>query len=127
MLWVRQHPFPRYVATGAIVFAIDLLGLRVLHGSLGVNLIVATVVAYLIAFVVNFTLSRHWTFRTADAQSRRRHATRYTVVVLVNLAVTVAIVAGLVDAGMNYLIAKVVSAAAIAIVNFFVSRRWVFT
>ncbi len=125
-LWLQHHPFPRYVATGGVCFGIDLLALGVLHGVLGVGLVVATIVAYGVAFFVNFTLSRRWTFRTASPTNARRQASRFTIVVLCNLVATVVIVAGLAGAGMNYLLAKVISGMVIALVNFVVSRRWVF-
>ncbi len=125
-LWLQHHPFPRYVATGGISFGLDLLALGLLHGVLGVDLVVATIVAYGVAFFVNFTLSRRWTFRTASRANARRQASRFTIVVLCNLVATVVIVTGLAGAGMNYLLAKVISGVVIALVNFVVSRRWVF-
>jgi putative flippase GtrA len=124
--WLRHHPMPRYLVTGGISFLIDLGFLKLLHGILGVELILATIGAYAAAFCVNFTLSRLWTFRSTRTSGARSQAIRYTILVLCNLIATVVIVTGLVGTGLNYLVAKVISAVFLAVLNFLISRRWIF-
>lgn len=124
--WMRQHPGPRFLVTGGLTFCVDIGALKLLHGEAQVPLVLATVLAYACAFVVNFTLSRQWAFAGARSSAAHAQMVRFSVLVLVNLAVTVLIVSGLSAAGMNYLAAKVVSTAVIATGNFFAYRRWVF-
>ncbi len=124
--WLRHHPFPRYAVTGVLSLAVDLVALKLLHGEAGVPLVPATVAAYAAAFCVNFSLSRWWTFRATRSRPATAAIVRYTALVVANLAVTVAIVTGLVALGVYYLLAKVVAAVVIAGVTFVAARRWVF-
>ena len=117
---------PRFLAVGGISFAIDILALKLLHGIWDINLVAATAMAYAAAFAINFNLSRSWTFSKARESAAHGQVARYTVLVLCNLLATIALVAGLVHLGMNYLIAKVISSVVIALVNFLIARRWVF-
>lgn len=123
--FLRQHPLPRYVITGTVTFLVDIGSLKILHGVLGLALIPAIVLAFIAAFTFNFTISRRWTFaKAAKGGPARRQLIRYLILVGVNLLTTVLIVVGLSSAGMNYLIAKVVSGCLNATANFVVYRRW---
>ena len=51
----------------------------------------------------------------------------YLALVVANLAATVALVQGLTTAGLDYLVAKVLTAALLSVVNYLVSKRWIFT
>jgi putative flippase GtrA len=124
--WLRHHPMPRYIVTGGLSLLVDLLVLDLLHGVAGLELVLSTVLAYMAAYCVNFSLSRWWTFRSTRTAAARSQVVRYTALVLANLGVTILIVTGLVATGVNYLIAKLVAAVVIAGVNFLIARRWVF-
>lgn len=80
--------------------------------------------AYGVAFVVNFGLNRLWVFKANGSMASQLR--RYVALVMANLAVTVVAVQALVWATMPYMEAKLAVAAVIAVVNFFVSRRWIF-
>jgi putative flippase GtrA len=97
-----------------------------LHGALNIPLAVATACAFCSAFALNFTLSRQWTFPTGRSGSTTGQLTRYGILVVVNLGLTVLIVTGLAAAGLNYLVAKAVATAIVALGNFFAYRHWVF-
>jgi putative flippase GtrA len=112
---------------GGVTFLVDIASLRFLHGTVGIALVPSTVVAFLIAFAFNFTVSRQWTFAVAARSGRaRRQITRYLLLVSVNLVSTVLLVAGLSTVGINYLIAKTVAGGINALGNFFAYRHWVF-
>lgn len=124
---LREHPAPRYLVAGTTTFLIDIGSLRLLHGVIGIALVPAVVVAYLFAFLFNFTVSRQWTFASTARRGRaHRQLVRFLVVVGINLILTVLIVAGLVGIGLNYLLAKTVAAAINACGNFFAGRHWIF-
>ena len=124
---LRDHPAPRYVVTGSITFLIDIGSLKVLHGVAGIALVPATVIAFFIAFVFNFTASRQWTFgRAARDGQAHQQLVRYLVLVAINLLSTVLFVAGFSAVGVNYLIAKVVAGCINASGNFFAYRHWIF-
>jgi putative flippase GtrA len=124
---LRHHPAPRYLVAGGATFLVDVGSLRVFHGALGIALAPATVFAFAIAFLVNFTAARQWAFAaTARSGRARLQLVRYIALVGLNLVSTLVIVVGLSAAGMNYLWAKVVAACVNAVANFFIYRHWVF-
>jgi putative flippase GtrA len=124
---LRHHPAPRFLVAGGVTFLVDIGSLRAFHGALGIALAPATVFAFVIAFLVNFTASRQWAFAaTAKSGSARHQLARYLALVVLNLVSTLVIVVGLSAAGMNYLWAKVVAACVNAVGNFFIYRHWVF-
>ncbi|HLL68692.1 MAG TPA: GtrA family protein [Micromonosporaceae bacterium] len=114
----------RFLAVGMLSFAADAGALFVLHGLLHVWLPAATTLAFAAAFVVNFGLNRLWSFRTSGQVGRQ--VWRYVWLVLANLAVTVVLVQGLVWAGIPYLGAKVATTGLLSVINYLVSRRWIF-
>jgi putative flippase GtrA len=124
---LHQHPAPRYLVSGTATFLVDIGSLKVLHGVFGIGLALSTVLAFAVAFAVNFTAARKWTFvGTAREGKTRSQLVRYLVLVAVNLGSTVLIVVGLSGAGLSYLVAKVVAASINAVGNFFAYRHWVF-
>ncbi len=115
----------RYLITGLASLAADLSALYVMHGLLGVWVVPASVASFAVAFVVNFSLNRWWTFGTASSPLVK-HLGRYAVLVLVNATLTALIVNALTTSGVHYMAAKLAVTVVIVIGNFFVMSRWVF-
>jgi putative flippase GtrA len=114
----------RFSVVGLIGFGADVGLLWLLHGGLGMWLPLATALAYLVAFAISFVLSREWVF--PDAGNMRRQITRYCVLVAGVLLMTVLGVQALVWLALPYLIAKLLVSGVVAVVNYVVSRWWVF-
>lgn len=114
----------RFLIVGGLSVATDTGALFVFHGVLGIWLPVATVLAFAVAFVVNFGLNRAWAFGATGGMGGQ--VWRYLALVMVNLAATVLLVQGLTSAGLPYLVAKVITAAGLAVVNYLVSKKWIF-
>lgn len=116
----------RYLVIGGASVVIDVGLLYVLRSILGVQLTIATVVAFLASLVFNFVCNR-LTMAGAQAEQLGRHAFRYILLVVANLLVTVAVVTGAEHIGVPYIIGKVAVVAASTGWNFFLYRHWVFT
>jgi len=123
---LRQHEAPRFLVSGGLTFLADIGTLKLLHGVLGVGLLWATTLAFAVAFVVNFTLSRQWTFPSGRDRPPHWQAVKFGALVVANLAATLVIVGGLAAAGLYYLLAKIIATAVNAVANFFLYRHWVF-
>ena len=106
----------RFVSVGVSGYAVNLLVFW-LSTMAGLHYIPAAVVAFVVAWVNNFLLNRHWTFRAGD-EGLLAQGVRYLLVCLVALGANLIILHLLVDAGLGELLAQ-----AIAIV---LSRRWSF-
>jgi putative flippase GtrA len=115
---------PRYVAIGVLTVAIDISLLALLHSAAGVALVPATLIAYTVSLVFNYSLNHVWAFG-ADGLVWTRLA-RYAVLVAINLGLTLAIITGLTSLEVYYLLAKVIAVAVGASINFVGYRKWVF-
>ncbi len=116
--------FVVFVLVGVVSLVADAGSLWLLHGRWHVNLPLAAAAAFAVGFAVNFGLNRTRTFRAGGPIGPQ--LLRYSLLVAANLAATVLLVTGLDALGMEYLLAKVVTALALGIVNFVIYRHWVF-
>jgi putative flippase GtrA len=131
MAWLNRAELPelpgllgRFATVGTLSVGSDVVVLYVLHSVLGVDLLVATGIGYLVSLAVNYSLNHRWVFG-AHGEHRRR-IVRYVALVVVNVGTTYAAVAGLTAVGVYYLLAKLVAIAVNAVVNFTSFRYWVF-
>lgn len=114
----------RFLLVGGASVVVDAGLLYVLHGLTGLRLEPATALAFLAGFMVNFALNRQWSF--ASTGRLRRQLAAYLALVAANLLVTVVLVRALTALGLMYLVAKVFTTAALSVVNYLVSRKWIF-
>src|SRR3989344_1493750 len=61
----------RYLAAGSCAAVVDFVFLYVITDILGVHYLLASILAFLVAFVVSFTLQKFWTFQ--DHSTDRVH------------------------------------------------------
>jgi putative flippase GtrA len=76
------------------------------------------------AFAVNFSLNSFWVFQGDEFSGRS--LIRFIQLVVFNLVVQAAFVPLLTNSGLNYLVAKLVVVGVLFVVNFQISRRYVF-
>lgn len=114
-----------YFAVGGASFLLDLGLLTLLHGLLGMQLLLATAVAFLTALSCNFLLNRGLVFPGGVAPAHRQLA-KYLALVVANLLVTLLVVGGLNAFSVPYEVAKVAAASLLFGANYVVYRRWVF-
>lgn len=109
---------------GGISAVVDIALLYVLHGLLNVQLTLATFLAVLAAFVMNFILNREWSFESGSPMGGQ--FIRYLVLAGMNWISTVVLVSALASLGFHYLLARVLTLAVNAAVNYVAYRGWVF-
>ncbi len=122
---IYRHSLSRYLCIGGLSFIADVGILFLTHGVLHIWLPLATTLAYLVAFVVNFGLNRIWAFESNAPVGKQ--LTRYCALVAVNYGLTLAVVTGLAALGLEYLIAKAIATALTVLINYVAYRHWVFT
>lgn len=121
----KKYPILRFGSTAAIVFTVDFALLFVFHSILEIELRLSVVLAFLFAFVINFSMNNFWVFKNQD--SKRSSLIRFTLLVLFNLLVQASLIPILVALGLNYLVAKIFVVFALFAVNYTVSKRYVFS
>jgi putative flippase GtrA len=114
----------RFGVTGVASVVTDVGTLSLLHSGFGVRLVWSTLIAFGAGLIVNYSLNRNWTFQATA--NHRRTVLRYSVLVSFNFGSTLLIVLSLTHLGLFYLLSKLVAVAINAVVNFGVSRRWVY-
>ena len=116
--------FAKFGAVGAIGTVINLIVFQILH-SLGVFYLIAASASFLVAASSNYMLNRRWTFG-AEKDTWGGWAA-YVLVNLVGLGTNLGTLSFLSQIWQwNLILAQLAGIAAGTVVNFVLSRRWVF-
>jgi putative flippase GtrA len=121
-LW--QHSAVRYLVTGGFCFVVDVALLWLGHDVLGLPLTLATAIAFLLSFVVTYTLQRVVAFSADNGVAPS--VVRYTILVIANTIATTVIVWGIDALGAPWLTGKIVAVIVTTVWNYFIYRYWVF-
>lgn len=117
----------RFAAVNGGCFVLDVVLLLTLHYGAHVRPGVAAAIAFALASVVNFVLSRQWVFaRTARGGNPRADLARYVALVLTGLMVTWGVVSVLTAWGWPTTWAKLAASGMVGLINFVVMPRWIF-
>ncbi|GAA0735391.1 GtrA family protein [Dactylosporangium roseum] len=116
----------RFLLVGVTSLGIDAGTLFVLHGVLRLWLPAATALAYITGLLFNFGFNRLWSFEASGA-AIGRHFFRYVLLVGANLGLNVLLISALTGLGLFYLLAKVLCTSLLVVMNYFVSKKWIYT
>ncbi len=114
----------RFLSVGLTGYVVNLVVFWLLTAG-GLHYLPAAVVAFAVAWVNNFLLNRHWTFR-AGAEALMGQGGRYLLVCLVALGANLIILHVLVDSGLGAVYAQAIAIILVTPVNYLLSRRWSF-
>lgn len=114
----------RFLLAGGAAVAVDFTSFILLR-QLDVPLLAANAVAFTLAFLTGFLLNRTWTFQ-ATSGAFLGQMVRYLVTAFAGLLLNSAVLLLLVGYGSPELLAKVCATAVSALLNFILSRTWVF-
>lgn len=111
-----------FLGVGVASASVD-AGVFSLLYALGVVAPAASAIGFLSAFAVNYSGNRALVFRVVHS---RKMLVRYVLLVAMNFVLSTSIVAGLVAVNLQAHIAKLISMAVIALINYLLMSRWVF-
>lgn len=125
---LAKNTFVRYAFSGGSALVTEEVVLFLTHGLAKFPLWLATGLAYLVAFGVNFSINRTLTFADHGAREGAVHkqTVRFALLVSMNLGITQVLMYSLTGAGVNYLIAKPLSTVVVTAYNFWLYKHWVF-
>lgn len=123
-LLVQNGYVIKFFLVGVASFIIDLGLLAILHEGFGVDLWVATPIAFLTSLVFNFFVQRTFTFQSET----RAHVSflKYGALVAFNVIATDVIVNVIAATGLSYAVGKVVATVATTGWNFLLYKHWIF-
>jgi len=113
--------------SGAAAAATNLAVLFILVHFGRMYYLYASVVAFIASVAVSFTLQKFWTFQDTFTHDIREQFTRYSVVVLANLALNTGLMYLFVEkAALWYVLAQILTTSIVAIVGYIGYKHFVF-
>lgn len=123
----RHKAIIKYGFSGCLAAAVGLVFLYIFHDLFGWGIVVSTTAAFLVSFLVSFSLQKYWTFRDKSQDRIAGQLITYLVNGLIGLQVNAYSMHVLVEIyGIWYLGAQVLVNLIIAVQNFLVYKFIVF-
>ena len=117
----------KYLASGGMAALVDLALLFALTEWVRLYYILSAALAFIIAFMVSFTLQKFWTFGDHDTEEIGRQAFLYFTVSFANLIINTALMYIFVEyVHLFYMLSQIIAGLLIAISSFFIYRRFIF-
>jgi putative flippase GtrA len=118
----------RYIISGGTAAVTNLLLLFLLVQFLQIHYLIASMLAFLCAFGVSFTLQKFWTFNNRETARAHTQLALYLAITLANLGVnTLLMYVFVTELGLWYLLAQIIAGALVALYSYFVYQKFVFT
>jgi dolichyl-phosphate beta-glucosyltransferase len=123
----KFKPFIKYATVGVLGTAIDLGALYLLVEYAQMDVILASVLSFLLAVVNNFILNKAWTFQN-KSKNYRKLFIKFLIVSLVGLLLTIFCMQLFVNvAHIWYMFAKVITSLIVLSWNFLGNKFWTFS
>ena len=119
------HSFVRYIVIGGTTFAFDFLLLVLLHGIIGINVLVAASISYWTSIAFNFMANRFWTFGATETHIAK-HAVAYSALLACNYLFTLVFIGTATHFGLHYTIAKILAVAVQIPWTYYAYKRIIF-
>lgn len=114
----------RFLISGGSAATVDIAVLWILEEKFDMWYLTASVLAFLVAFLVSFFLQKFWTFRDANKEGMHRQMVVYFTVSVINLCLNTLLMYVFVDwFGIWYILSQVIVSLMIACMSFFIYRR----
>ncbi|TAK89115.1 GtrA family protein [Patescibacteria group bacterium] len=122
---IKKHiSFIRYVVAGALTVGVDVGLLYILVSFFQVEVYIAATVSFVTSLVVNFTLNKLWSFGARS--NTPQQVIVYSLVILLNYLVGLAMIALAKDLHLGYMVGKVSALIITTLWNFFLYKYVVF-
>jgi putative flippase GtrA len=126
MIVDRAFEILRYVATGALSVALNILVVVILTELVGLNYLLSISICFVTVTFVSFCLNRGWTFRKGQGGAPQDLA-RYVLVTLLQLPVSLASCSVCVELlHLPYELAMALVSALFVPMSYLLHRRWSF-
>ncbi len=125
--------FIKFAIVGAFGMVVDLSILNILHGLVGLHLLVANTISFSTAVVSNFTWNRLWTFPETRDRPVHIQLTQFAIVSVVGLVINnfilwqvYQVLRPYLASPWNYNAAKIFAIGVVLFWNFGANRLWTF-
>lgn len=122
----KKHIF-KFFAAGSLAGLTDLVFLFLFHGVWEMNIVLATSIAFLLSFVVSFSLQKRWTFRDTDEKKVPKQLVLYLLNAFLSLNINGIGMHFLVNENRTpYLLAQIIVNLALGGLNFVIYKTIIF-
>ncbi len=119
----KKMKIMRYVISGGMATITNVLFLYIFTDLIGFWYVLSAVIAYLISFIVSFTMQKYWTFRDSSNDRMNSQILFYVILNIVNLGLNTLGIFLFVHFGhIYYLLAQIIVSVLIATESFFIYR-----
>ena len=123
----KQEQIFRYLIAGGFAFAVNIIVLYALTDILGIYYQVSTVGAFLVSFLVSFTLQKFWTFQDNSNDQLHLQLPLYLTMQLVNLGLNAGLMYVFVEyLHIWYILSQVIITSVLAVIVFFINKYYIF-
>ncbi|MCR4281293.1 MAG: GtrA family protein [Candidatus Kaiserbacteria bacterium] len=125
---VRKHQqIFRYLIAGGLAFAVNIIVLYVLTDVLHVYYLFSTVAAFLVSFLVSFTLQKFWTFQDNSRDQLHLQLPLYLTMQVVNLGLNTALMYALVEyLHIWYILSQTIITTILAVIVYIINKKYIF-
>jgi len=117
----------KFIVAGGMAGGTDLVFLFFFHGLLRLGLVLSTSAAFILSFVVSFTLQKFWTFRNHSRERIWHQFFMYILVAVVGLNLNgLAMHFLVINLKVWYLLAQVIVNISLGVVNFLIYKFIIF-
>jgi putative flippase GtrA len=123
----RHKSVVKFTIAGGLASVVDLILLYFFHDPLGLDIVVAATLAFILSFLISFSLQKFWTFRDYGRGRTAGQFLLYFVNAVIGLNLNGFLMHLLVNRyGVWYLLAQVIVIGAIGLGNFLVYKFIIF-
>ncbi len=123
----RRKSIIKFFFAGSLAAIVDLIFLYFFHGIFSWGLVLSTSLAFILSFVVSFTLQKYWTFRNYSQKKMPLQLSIYILNALVGLNINGFLMHVLVNNwGIWYILAQIAVILLVGLYNFIVYKFIVF-
>ncbi|MFA6995251.1 MAG: GtrA family protein [Patescibacteria group bacterium] len=123
----NRKSFIKFIFAGGLSGGIDLLLLFIFHSLLKIDIVFSTSLAFILAFLVSFSLQKFWTFRNYHPGQMIQQLSLYLINAFIGLVLNAFFMHLLVNTyNVWYLFAQIIVNLVIAVWNFIIYKFVVF-
>jgi putative flippase GtrA len=124
--YLTKHVIVRFIISGGTGATTDLILLYILNTVCGIQYLLSSVLAFLLAFCVSFTLHKFWTFKSHEEETHKQVAL-YLCSSLFGLCLNTLFMYIFVGHfHIAVMLSQIFAGALVACSSFFISRTFVF-
>ncbi len=120
--YLFRYQFIRFIAVGSVSTVVDFGLLALFTEVFGLFYLTSATLSFVVANIVNFVLSKRWTFKNLNTNSMRQYVVFVSIGAIGLLINNGILYMGVEMFGVHYIVGKIVATAVVMFWNFFLNK-----